>query len=460
MGPGRASVNVADAQAGGAVAHAVIAADGVLLSADPAIEMLNLRAGGTLGIHLAVPQLAEAAAMAQRLGIPVCRRVTVGDEECDVDLWVRALPEGDRVRIAATGWSERPVWRPDHRDAAPPADGGMAFETDAALRLTHIAPGIDGRSPGFDPLASLGRPLTSLFAFEGGEGRAMPILDALARRQPFRDQPATVRSTGQAVTLSAAIRPDAQGDFGGLTGSAVFLETVAPVADPLSSVFTTGLDRALRSPLARIVADADAIGAAAEGPVAADYIDYAADISSAGRHLMALVDDLVDLQAIERPDFVPARVPVDLADTARRAAALLSVRADHAGVTLLKPPSDERAPAIGDARRVLQILVNLIGNAVRYTPNGGAVALDVAISGPMARITVTDHGKGIAAQDQDRIFGKFERIDPNEVGGNGLGLFIARRLARAMGGDLTVASAVGEGARFTLTLPTGVMPEA
>jgi signal transduction histidine kinase len=149
-----------------------------------------------------------------------------------------------------------------------------------------------------------------------------------------------------------------------------------------------------------------------------------------------------------------------LAESARRAVALLSVRADHAGVTILKPASDERAPAVGDARRVLQILVNLIGNAVRYTPNGGAVALDVAINGPTARVTVTDHGKGIAPQDQERIFGKFERVDPNEIGGNGLGLFIARRLARAMGGDLTLASAPGEGARFTLTLPTGTLASA
>ena len=74
-------------------------------------------------------------------------------------------------------------------------------------------------------------------------------------------------------------------------------------------------------------------------------------------------------------------------------------------------------------------------------------------TGGMAEAVVADQGKGIAIEDQARIFEKFERVDPTEAGGNGLGLYIARRLARAMGGDLTVESAPGEGARFTLSLP-------
>ena len=98
-------------------------------------------------------------------------------------------------------------------------------------------------------------------------------------------------------------------------------------------------------------------------------------------------------------------------------------------------------------------MVNLIGNAVRYSPEGGVVSVTVTRTGSMAEAVVADQGKGIAPQDQERIFEKFERVDPSEVGGNGLGLYIARRLARAMGGDLTVESTPGDGARFTLTLP-------
>ncbi|MEV8831825.1 hypothetical protein AB0063_26300, partial [Klebsiella pneumoniae] len=95
---------------------------------------------------------------------------------------------------------------------------------------------------------------------------------------------------------------------------------------------------------------------------------YAADIASAGRHLMGLVDDLVDLQAIERPDFVVAKEAIDLADVARRAAGLLQVRASEAKVRIDRPSLGETLAATGEFRRALQVLVNLIGNAVRYSP--------------------------------------------------------------------------------------------
>ena len=228
----------------------------------------------------------------------------------------------------------------------------------------------------------------------------------------------------------------------------------APVAaDTLSPTFTSGLDKALRIPLARIVANADSINAQADGPVQGDYADYAADIASAGRHLLELVDDLVDLQAVERPDFALAPEPIDLADVARRAAGLLTVRAANAEVTIVRPAMDIRIPALGDFRRVLQILVNLVGNAVRYSPAGAHVSVTATRTDTQAIVIVADQGKGVAPEDQVRIFEKFERVDPSEAGGNGLGLYIARRLARAMQGDLTVESAPGEGARFVLTLP-------
>jgi signal transduction histidine kinase len=187
--------------------------------------------------------------------------------------------------------------------------------------------------------------------------------------------------------------------------------------------------------------------------VQGDYADYAADIASAGRHLLELVDDLVDLQAVERPDFALVPEPIDLADVARRAAGLLSVRAANAGVTITRPALDVRVPALGDFRRVLQVLVNLVGNAVRYSPCGAQVIVTVTRTQTHAVVVVADKGKGVAPEDQVRIFEKFERVDPSEAGGNGLGLYIARRLARAMQGDLTVESAPGEGARFVLTLP-------
>jgi signal transduction histidine kinase len=103
-------------------------------------------------------------------------------------------------------------------------------------------------------------------------------------------------------------------------------------------------------------------------------------------------------------------------------------------------------------------LVNLIGNAIRYSPDGSVISLRVSAEPGFARIAVTDQGAGIAEEDHERIFEKFERLGRSGDGGSGLGLFISRRLARAMGGSLTVTSAAGKGSTFTLSLPERATP--
>jgi signal transduction histidine kinase len=412
-----------------------------------------MRAGGGLGQTIAVPQLATLARLARRLRVPISRGVLVADRDADIELFVRAQADGAGVRLSVAGWRERQPWRPtDERTRYDMllADAEWRWECDAALRLGAVS--IEaGAHHGFDAVGLLGRPITDLFGFEPDGAERLPILDALAERRPFTAQPAKLRPSGAAVLVSALARRDSAGEFAGFTGGVRMADKPA-AASAVSSIATTlgdQLERALRRPLGQIIANADSIGSEAEGAVGADYVGYAADIASAGRHLMALIDDLADLETVERPGFEPAVEPIDLADVARRAAGLLSVRAANAGVTIARPGPDERAPARGDFRRVLQILVNLVGNAVRYSPSGGVIT--VAVDGDGA-VSVADTGKGIEAVDQLRVFEKFERVDVLEPGGSGLGLYIARRLARAMGGDITVDSTPGQGARFTLTL--------
>lgn len=440
--------------------HGFVGRDGRLVDAGPRLDDLNTRAGGALGEPFAVPQVAVLARLAQRLGITVARHVLVADGPDEVELWVRADPVEDGVRLELGGWKLRAPWTPPVDPARRDRDlllqgADWWWETDATLRLTAVAP--EAARFGVTAESALGKPLASLFALEMDAEGAMPMLGVLTVHQPFERQAATVRSTGQAVTLSANPTLNAEGLFAGYVG-AVRAETREPqpvddrTTDPLDA-FSARLDRALRTPLGRIIANADSIHAQTEGPIRRDYADYASDIASAGRHLLGLVDDLVDLQAVERPDFSPAAEPIDLADIGRRAAGLLGVRAAERGVKIDAPQDVDRAPATGEFKRVLQILVNLIGNAVRYSPDGGMVWIRTHRDRGTAVIIVADQGKGIAPEDQARIFEKFERVDPSEPGGSGLGLYIARRLARAMGGDLTVDSAPGQGARFMLTLP-------
>lgn len=445
------------------ISMARIGHDGRLIDAEPRLADLNARAGGRPGRPVAVPPIAAIVRLVQRLGIAVSRGIVAADGEDDVDLWVRAEPDAEGVRLEVSGWRPRMAWRAPAEDAAREAEflraeADWGWETDAALRITDL-PVDAGARYGFDAGVMLGQPITLLFALEADADGALPMLSAAAAQRRFEGQVAELRGTGRRVRIAAAPRIDSQGRFAGFTGATTMIDAASDSAPPVTTragfdgEFGERLERALRSPLSRIIAYADSISAQLDGPLREDYAEYAGDIASAGRHLLSLVDDLADLSAVERDDFTIEAEPIDLADLARRAAGLLGVRASEAKVQIDKPAPDEQLPVTGEFRRVLQILVNLIGNALRYSPPGGMVWIRLERDGKRGCVIVADQGKGIAAEDQARIFEKFGRVDPSEPGGSGLGLYIARRLARAMGGDIAVDSSPGAGARFVLALP-------
>jgi len=440
------------------VASGVVDAEGRLARADPRLADLQHAAGGLIGGEVAVPALAALARLARSLGVHVSRSVIVAEGDHDLELFVRAKPEGANVLLGLSGWTVRAPRRPWlTADAADPASEPNAppppkikWSVDGALVLTQF----DGGTEIGD---AIGRPLTQVFRLIDNEQGAMPILTALATRSDLAGQRATfVHLPSQEFELEGLALRDLQGRFAGYVGIARPVAGV-PVEMPADEIapaaFIGRLDAALRPPLARIAASADAIGTQSEGPLRRDYADYAGDIGTAARHLLSLIDDLSDLEAIENAGFTVDAEPIDLADVARRAAGLLQVRAADRDVRIDRPPADETLAAQGDFRRALQIVVNLLGNAIRYSPEGSQIWLRSERDSDTAVLIVADQGKGIAAEDQSRIFDKFERVDPAEPEGSGLGLYISRRLARAMGGDITVDSAPGQGARFVLTLP-------
>lgn len=455
------------------VVNGTVDRQGRLIAAGPRLLALHLGAGGEEGGILAIPQIAALARLARTLGVLVSRGVVAADGSRDLDLWVRAKPDGDRVELAIAGWEELPapvhdpVFLQDRaRDFAKlESDGSWAC--DDQLRLTDLEPELISLS-GVDAVDVLGQPLTRFFRLTEDEQGDLPLLVAVAGRHGFFRQLAELRNMPNArLWLHGEARIAEDGSFAGFAGGYRLIErSLAPsrtdraTLSPVDDGFSQRLETALRTPLARIIDNAEAIGGQGEGPLRHDYVDYAGDISAAGRHLLGLVDDLVDLQVVEQPGFRIETEIVDLADIARRAAGLLGVRAADRGVKIDLPPRDEVLEAHGEFRRVLQILVNLIGNAVRYSPKDSSVWLRTEQEGDLAAIIVADQGKGIALDDQARIFDKFERVDPSEPGGSGLGLFISRKLARAMGGDITLDSAPGQGARFVLTLPMAKSPDA
>ncbi|PZQ62674.1 MAG: PAS domain-containing sensor histidine kinase [Sphingomonas taxi] len=437
--------------------HALVDRDGGLLSADAVFAALNDRAAGRPGAALALAPLATLVRIARGLRVAIARTVTLADERSDGDWYVRAIPGDDgTVALAAALRGERPARAaaPGMLAAvAPPPGADWEWEVDAALRLTRIAPA--AARHGVDAVTSLGGPLTALFVLEASPEGAMPLIEAMATACGFCEQAATLRGHGRRVLLAGTVRRDAAGGFAGFVGG-TFADGAADTSGERGDAFNARLHRVLRAPLGSIIARAEEIRAAGDGTLDPRYVDYAGDIASAGRHLLGLVDDLVDMEAIERPDFTTARDRIDLGEVARAASGLLAAVAAERGVTIAPLPDDASAIAIGEYRRALQIVVNLLGNAVRYSPRGGNVRLRLKRRDGQVRLVVCDQGPGIAPGDQARIFEKFTRGDTSDPDGNGLGLYIARRLAQAMQGLLTVESEVGRGACFTLSLPAAV----
>ena len=425
--------------------------EGRLIAADPELETLQREAGSELGQALALPQVAAVARLARKLGAAVGRPAIAASADHDIELWVNAAPEGDEISLSLEGWTARPAAGP-HLAAllgagseTEAASARYEWSIDEELRMISL-------SSEFAQLLNVaiadaaGEPLTRVLRLEEDENGEMPLMSALAVRRDFSGQPARSRSDDScAVLLSGEPVMTPNGSFAGFRGVAELAkgaETAEPVHPP---VFDHALDELLRSPIDRIIESAERIVARADGPLNSDYAGYGNDIASAARHLLSVLQAMSD-------DVAQAQAPIDLAALAAEAVIMLESSAEDRGVEIAfdRP---ETLRARGQERGVIQILVNLIGNAIRHSPEGGTVRLTFARTAATASVTVSDEGPGVAEGDQQRIFERFERAHAAEEGA-GLGLAISRRLARSMGGDVTLDSPPGEGARFTLTLTT------
>ena len=419
---------------------------GRLTEADPALLRLQQDAGSALGAPLALPQLAAVARSAMKLGVPLSRSVIAASADQDLDLWVRAEPDAEGATLTIEGWKARPPSPPrltlvgsEPVDEGSEEGSGLGFTTDAELRIKAIDETLASRL-GIDADQAIGQPLTRFFLLIDDDG-TMPLLTAVGSRQDFEGQPAKVRGGDeeQRLTLSGtALQPG--GKFAGYAVRVAMDGGAEPVG-----MFDPALDEALRSPLDHIIAAADRIVNRSEGPLRSDYAAYAGDIAAAGRHLLSVIRSMTEQEA-------EGAARVDLAKAANEAVALVQSRAEEQAVTIETVGAGESVMAGGEERGTVQILVNLLGNAVRHSPSGGSIALIIERRGEMVSATVADEGPGIAEADQQRIFERYERVG-DAPGGIGLGLAISRRLARSMGGDIELQSAPGEGARFTLVLP-------
>jgi len=223
--------------------------------------------------------------------------------------------------------------------------------------------------------------------------------------------------------------------------------------DAERTTFVSTVAHELRTPLTGLNGYLELMlaGRVADPTVAREFLERSLGIVGS---MSELVGDLLELSRLEAGTLGLDLRPISVHDVGSRVLDQLTPIAMDRGITLQVDLPPRLRSATGDRRRVEQILGNLIGNALKFTARGDAVELAGWFDGPVALVAVRDDGQGIAHDDRDRIFERFYRADGQDrVTGTGLGLPIARDLARAMGGDLGVASVPGSGSTFILALP-------
>jgi two-component system cell cycle sensor histidine kinase PleC len=223
------------------------------------------------------------------------------------------------------------------------------------------------------------------------------------------------------------------------------------------SQFLANMSHELRTPLNAIIGFTEVIeqGVAQQG-WQPSYTEYLADVSGSGRHLLDLINTILDLSKIEAGQLKLDVAPVDLGDLVRTSLALVSGMASDSRIAVLAdiPPDYREIP--GDFLKLKQVMLNIFSNAIKFTPAGGKIAVGLAYTATEAVITVNDTGCGIAETDLDRVTQPFVQVGntlSRKYGGSGLGLSIAQQLCSLHGGRLTIRSVQGKGTTVRISLP-------
>ncbi|MAM38881.1 MAG: sensor histidine kinase [Erythrobacter sp.] len=432
-----------------------------LLKADGLLGRLNVECGGRIGATLAIPELLDIVVKAREYDQCLSRQFTAIDKDQRVSAWVEVQPRrhGEAgCSIKTLAWHVEDLLCERHVRAGSRRGEILAQLSDLTIQIDQFQRiiAVDNAGSEFDGIAkrlreNLGQIWTRFICLPTSPEE---MNEAAKKAESF-----SCRFPDTTEEWTVWIEGTDDEDPLGETTTIHFFARQSRVAQPAIPAGTPSLGRdltpVLRQPINRIIANAETMRTQLAGPLAAEYSDYAADIASAGQHLLGLMDDLSDLAVIESDGFTTVPDRIDLGDVARRACGILRVRARERGIELEPPPEGESQRAIAEFRRVLQVLLNLIGNAIRYAPEDSRVWVRLDAADGLALVTVADQGFGLTAEEQVRIFEKYERLGHDGDGGTGLGLYISRRIARAMHGDLTVESAPGQGARFILAVPGG-----
>jgi signal transduction histidine kinase len=355
------------------------------------------------------------------------------------------------------------------------------WEQDAALRFIWISQ----ESPIQDPFdqSYIGQTRWELNGSVPTEPHWAAHRADLEARRPFRDFVyQRVGNDGRLHHVSISGTPvlDDEGDFLGYRGTGRDITAMVAAAAELrrardlaeagsrvKSEFLASMTHELRTPLNAIIGFAELIRDQPFGPVGGQYVDYAKEIHASGHHLLAVINDVLDMSKIEAGRYDLNDVALDLGDKVANCFAVLGPRAEEGEVRLLRTATLDGAVVRADLRAVRQVLLNVLSNAVKFTPAGGSVTVsaEIAGTGDLA-LMVTDTGIGIDKAAMRHLFEPFQQADSSitrRFGGTGLGLSISRRLMALHGGTLELDSAPGKGTTVRIVFPrarVGTVPSA
>jgi signal transduction histidine kinase len=266
-----------------------------------------------------------------------------------------------------------------------------------------------------------------------------PILDDIGRFIGYR-------GTGRDITATVKVEAELRD-----------AKEQAEAANRAKSEFLTTMTHELRTPLNAILGFSELIRDQPGKDAAARHTEYAKEINAGGHHLLALINDVLDMSKIEAGRYELSDQQVDLGRKLAACCATLRLRAEDGQVRLICAAEPGTATVCADQRAIRQVVLNVVANAVKFTPAGGSVIARIAVvnDGGLAMV-VTDTGIGMDAMVLRRLFEPFQQADPSiarRFGGTGLGLAISRRLMGLHGGTLTIDSTPGQGTTVYIAFP-------
>jgi signal transduction histidine kinase len=301
--------------------------------------------------------------------------------------------------------------------------------------------------------------LVGVLATFGYDPQTTDVLDALASVVGAIGQGVARKQTEEALdALAQRLESEVEARTAELSAANARLEAQArelTTLDRMKDEFISVVSHELRTPLNFIMGFASLIQDAGAGPVTEAQRAYLDRILAGSDRMLGLIDDLLDYAKIRAGKLMLCREAVSLADLLAEVAGNLGPVAAAKGLALEVAPTTLVVPA--DARRLGQVLQNLVGNAIKFSDAGRIRLVAEAVPGGV-RLAVADEGRGIAPEDHPHLFTRFHQLDmgrTREAGGTGLGLAICKELVEAHGGTIGVESAAGAGATFWLTLPSG-----